>query len=200
MSFENVGYSIANSTLLAQIPSTSLITGACLLVQNKGWYQYDSSATFGDVQPVDNPATGYWKKVPSTVSRLETHTTASLANQAIEDFTFTTIGSQGILRSVTFDRSAWLILYVDAASRTADATRVSTNVADPGAAAEPLAGSGIIAEVYLESSGTQIISDRGGRIYFNNDTPLADIIYAKVVNLSGATSTVQIDINTINLN
>lgn len=200
MAFTNKGYSVASKVALASIASTDLIDGAALLVQNDGWYEYDESATFGDVPPVDTPATGYWKKIGSTIERSEAHTTASLADEAIEDFTFTNIGSQGILKSIELDRSAWIILYCDAASRTADASRVSTNVADPGSAPTPESGSGVIVEVYLDTAGTQKITDRGGRIYFNNDTPLANAIYAKVVNLSGATSTVQIDINTINLN
>lgn len=136
-------------------------------------------------------------RIASPKIATDTHTTASIENEAVEDFTFTGIGHSGILRTLTLNRAAWIVLYVDAASRSADASRLSSNAADPGSADNPANGSGVIAEVFLSSPGTQLISDRGGRWYFNNDTPLADAIYGAVMNKSGATNTVQIDVEAI---
>jgi len=85
--------------------------------------------------------------------------------------------------------AAWVTLYVDAASRTADAARVET--------ADPTPGSGVIAEVITSGAATQLITP--GTIGFNNDSPIASAVYIKAVNKSGLTNDLTVTLTYVKL-
>jgi len=85
--------------------------------------------------------------------------------------------------------AAWVTLYVDAASRTADAARVET--------ADPTPGSGVIAEVITSGAATQLITP--GTIGFNNDSPTASAVYIKAVNKSGLTNDLTVTLTYVKL-
>jgi len=84
--------------------------------------------------------------------------------------TFSGIGFSGLLRSVSTDLAAWIVLYESAAARTSDATRAFT--------ADPSPGSGVLFEAYLPAGGSVTVSPAAG--YFNGDSPPAEAIYAAV--------------------
>ena len=113
-----------------------------------------------------------------------TQTTASIADGAADDVTFSSTGKAGQFIKVTTDRAAWVTLYNTTAARTADSTRLETD--------DPTPGSGVLLEVITSAADTVQITPTSG--YYNDEsTPLSEL-YAKVVNKSGATSTVQVDI------
>ena len=72
---------------------------------------------------------------------------------------------------VTIDHPAWVRLYVDAASRTADASRVEGT--------DPLPGSGVIAEVLTTTVGASTFLMSPAVFGWNN---VSDVVHAKVTN------------------
>jgi len=65
----NTGYAIASVAALTAIGAADRAEGYARLLLDDGsgnqtWVVYDDSATSGDYQPDDTPATGYWIKAP----------------------------------------------------------------------------------------------------------------------------------------
>jgi len=115
--------------------------------------------------------------------------TTAIVNNGIGNTDITGFKSYSLLK-VGLSTAAWLRLYTDSTSRANDSSR-SVGV-------DPLAGSGVIAEVVTTGiSTTQIISPfvMGG----NLDTPATTTIYAAITNLSGITSTISVDLTILQL-
>jgi len=93
------------------------------------------------------------------------------------------------LLKIQTSHAAWVTLYTDSASRTADATRSEST--------DPLPGSGVIAEVITTAATTQIISP--GTIGYNNDTTPTGTTYAKVVNKTGAAANITVTLTYVQL-
>lgn len=139
----------------------------------------------GEVLAWDNAASN-WEPYDIGIEPRSTvtQTTASIADGAADDVTFSSTGKAGQFIKVTTDRAAWVTIYNTTAARTADTTRPETD--------DPTPGSGVLLEVITTGADTVQITPTSG--YYNDEsTPLSEL-YAKVVNKSGATSTVQVDI------
>ena len=117
-----------------------------------------------------------------------TGTTGSLANAAQADLNITGFKSYALL-TITTDRAARVRLYVSAATRTADASRAE--------GVDPTSDAGLIAEVITTGADTVIISP--GAYGFNLEGTPTTNIPCRVTNKSGGTSTVQIDLNILQL-
>ena len=114
--------------------------------------------------------------------------TNSIADGAVGNITITAYKTYSLLKIET-SAAAWVTLYTDQASRTADAGRSE--------ATDPLPGSGVIAEVITTAAQTQIITP--ATIGWNNEsTPLASV-YAKVVNKSGGAAAITVTITVVQL-
>ena len=114
--------------------------------------------------------------------------TASIADGAVGNITITAYKTYSLLKIQT-SAAAWVTLYTDQASRTADANRSE--------ATDPLPGSGVIAEVITTAAATQIITP--ATIGWNNEsTPVASV-YAKVVNKSGGAAAITVTITVVQL-
>ncbi len=114
--------------------------------------------------------------------------TNSIADGAVGNITITAYKTYSLLKIQT-SAAAWVTLYTDQASRTADASRSE--------ATDPLPGSGVIAEVITTAAATQIITP--GTIGWNNEsTPVASV-YAKVVNKSGGAAAITVTITVVQL-
>ena len=114
--------------------------------------------------------------------------TNSIADGASGNITITAYKTYSLLKIQT-SAAAWVTLYTDQASRTADASRSE--------ATDPLPGSGVIAEVITTAAQTQIITP--ATIGWNNEsTPVASV-YAKVVNKSGGTAAITVTITVVQL-
>ena len=93
------------------------------------------------------------------------------------------------LMAITTDRAARVRLYVNAATRTADAARAE--------GVDPTSDAGLIAEVITTGAETVIISP--GAYGFNLESSPTTTIPCRVTNKSGGTSTVQVDLNVVQL-
>jgi hypothetical protein len=115
-------------------------------------------------------------------------TTASIAGLASDNISITAAKTYALLKIQT-SVSAWVTLYTDAASRTADASR--TRFTDPAP------GSGVIAEVVTTGSNAQLLTPA---VYgFNNDSTPSSTVYLKVVNDSGLTSAITVTLTYVPL-
>ena len=115
-------------------------------------------------------------------------TATSLADAASADITINAAKAFTLLKIQT-SHAAWVTLYTDTASRTADAGRTETT--------DPLPGSGVLAEIITSDGATQIITP--GTIGWNNDPTPSTNIYAKVVNKSGSTANIAVTLTYVQL-
>lgn len=132
---------------------------------------------------------------PATVVGLSTRTTVrattalSLAAAATENCQVSGYKSYLLSKLVT-NYPAWIRLYSDATSRTADASRTEGN--------DPIPGSGVIAEVITTSGGlTQLITP--GVLGFNNDTTSTSTIYLAVTNKDSSSRVITVDLTILKL-
>jgi hypothetical protein len=123
-----------------------------------------------------NASSSTWR--PASVIGLSSRTTVqassglSLASGAATNYQIAGAKSY-LLSKVSTNFPAWVRIYSDGASRTADASRTEGN--------DPLPGSGVIAEVITTSGSlTQLITP--GVLGFNNDTLTTSTIYLAVTN------------------
>ena len=127
---------------------------------------------------------------PVATTGLQSRTTAlvtqSIANGAVANLSITTPKTY-VLYSIETSHAAWVTLYSDTASRTADASRAETT--------DPTPGSGVLAEVITTGAATQLITP--GTICFNSSA--AGTTYAKIVNKSGSTANVSVTLTYLQL-
>jgi len=115
-------------------------------------------------------------------------TTASLANTATGNLTI--VGYKGyMLYKIQTSAAAWVRIYTDTTSRTADATRLE--------GADPTPGSGVVAEVITTSAQTILISP--GALGFSNETVPDTNIQLAVTNKSGGTTTITVTLTAVQL-
>jgi hypothetical protein len=115
-------------------------------------------------------------------------TTGSLANAATGNLTIT--GYKGyMLYKIQTSAAAWVRIYTDIASRTADASRVE--------GADPTPGSGVVAEVITTGAQTILISP--GALGFSNESSPNTNIQLAVTNKSGGTTTITVTLTAVQL-
>ena len=115
--------------------------------------------------------------------------TGTIADNAAADINLTEFAKTYALLAIETSHAAWVTVYTDAASRTADAGRNEFT--------DPSPGTGVIAEVVTTGSATQIITP--GTIGWNNDVPAANVAYLKVVNKHGASADIVVDVTFVQL-
>ena len=93
------------------------------------------------------------------------------------------------LLKISTSAAAWVVLYTDSASRSADLLR--DELTDP----EP--GSGVIAEIITTGSTGVLMSP--GYFGFNNDTTTNTNIYAKITNKSASSAAITITLSLLQL-
>ena len=132
----------------------------------------------------NHATSGYLTALPS---RTTAQVTASaLSSNGSIDLSITTPKTYALLKIQT-SHAAWVTLYTDTASRTADASRTETT--------DPTPGSGVLAEVITAGPVTQLISP--GTICYNSAANTTT--YLKVVNKSGATANVTVTLHYVQL-
>ena len=119
-------------------------------------------------------------------SRTTVSATNSIAANGIANIAMTTPKTYALL-SIETSHAAWVTLYSDSASRTADSSRNETT--------DPVAGSGVLAEVITSGSTTQLITPAS--VCFNSAG--ANTTYLKIVNKSGSTANVQVTLTFVAL-
>ena len=172
----------AENTKLETSNTGATITGAL----TAGGLTYPTTnGTSGQVLTSDGAGSVTWTSA-GLQSRTTAQVTNSLANEAIANSSITTPKTYGLMK-ITTSHAAWVTLYSDTASRTADASRAIN--------ADPLPGSGVLAEVITTGSQTQLITP--GAICFNSAG--TGTTYAKIVNKSGTTSNVTVTLTYVTL-
>ena len=119
-------------------------------------------------------------------SRYTVSSSQSLANNGIANVSVTTPKGYALFQIET-SHAAWVTLYSDTASRTADASRSQFT--------DPVPGSGVLAEVITGGAATQLITP--ATICFNSSG--SNTTYLKYVNLSGSTANLQVTLTVLQL-
>jgi hypothetical protein len=114
--------------------------------------------------------------------------TGVIANGAKADITIS--GYKGyILYKIETSAAAWVRIYTDVPSRTSDASRLE--------GADPLPGSGVIAEVITTGSQAVLISP--GAIGFNGESSPSSNIYLAVTNKSGGSTSITVTLTVLQI-
>ena len=111
--------------------------------------------------------------IASTVSGIGT-----VGTDSSKDFSIDGYKSYSLLK-VTSSHASRIRLYIDAASRTSDASRTSST--------DPLPGIGLIAETSSTTSGISTFIMSPGVIGWNNDVSVGSTIYGRVTNNESTT-------------
>lgn len=174
------------------------------LIGTPAAYTATSINVFVDVDTVSTPpsnnqalvwsaSSSTWR--PANVVGLSSRTTIqstsglSIAPGAAANLQITGAKSY-LLSKVVTNFPAWVRIYSDSASRTADSSRSDGN--------DPLPGSGVIAEVITTSGSlTQLITP--GVLGFNNDTLTTSTIYLTVTNKDSVSRILTVDLTILRL-
>jgi len=183
---------------------TDGVVGNVLQKTGAGTYGF-SQFTLGEIGNVDDTATtgqvltadGTGNFTFTTVSgggggasrNQYAGTTASLADQASGDLDVTGCKTYTLFKIQT-DVAAWVTLYTDAASRTADTRTYSDKGSDS-------ATEGVVAEVITTGAQTVIVAP--GVIGFNNEGTPTTNIPMRVFNDSGGAATVTVTVDVLTL-
>lgn len=144
---------------------------------------FDSATQGIDYGDLDNPPTDLLASRAALSA-----TTASLANGATANLQIA--GYKGyVLYKIQTSRAAWVRVYTDVASRSADVARAE--------GADPTPGSGVIAEIITTGAQTILISP--GAIGFNNESSPTSSIELAVTNKSGSAGTVAVTLTAVKL-
>ena len=170
-------YTPHNGSPLARVETTS--TGVTLSgVLTAGGLTYpNSNGTSGQVLTSDGAGNVTWGTAAG--SRTTVPVTVNIANEAVSNTSFTTPKTYVLLK-VSTSHAAWVTLYSDTGSRTADASR--------GINVDPLPGSGVLSEVITTGNQVQLITP--GTVCFNSAG--TGTTYAKIVNKSGSTANITV--------
>ena len=132
----------------------------------------------------NHASAGYLTALPSRTTTQVT--TAPLLSTGSTDVSIATPKTYALLKIQT-SHAAWVTLYTDTTSRTADASRTETT--------DPTPGSGVIAEVITSGAITQLITP--GTIGFNSSG--TGTTYLKIVNKSGSTANITVTLHYVPL-
>jgi hypothetical protein len=100
------------------------------------------------------------------------------------------VGPKGYaLFTIQTDFAAWVRVYSDQASRTADASRTELQ--------DPLPDAGVIAEVI--TTGNETVKFTPAAIGFNNESTPVNEIYLRVTNKTGATATINVTLTLLQI-
>tara|TARA_B100000424_G_scaffold35933_1_gene24274 strand:+ start:410 stop:1546 length:1137 start_codon:yes stop_codon:yes gene_type:complete len=142
------------------------------------WSEVHATNFYGDGTGLTN--------VTSGAARTTVSATNSIAANGIANISMTTPKTYALL-SIETSHAAWVTLYSDTGSRTADSSRNETT--------DPVAGSGVLAEVITSGSTTQLITPAS--VCFNSAG--ANTTYLKIVNKSGSTANVQVTLTYVSM-
>ena len=120
-------------------------------------------------------------------------TTGSIAQNASGNITISTRGKSFSLLKVAINAPAWVVLYVDSASRSSDSSRTEGT--------DPAPGSGVLTEVSTTTSGSSTFLMSPAVLGWNNDGTPAAQVYAKVKNKrsNSGSNTITVTLTTVGL-
>ena len=179
-------YTPHNGSPLSRVETTS--TGVTLSgALTAGGLTYPTTnGNSGQSLVSDGAGNVTWQTASGLAARATVSSTSSLANDAVANVSITTPKTYVLLKVET-SHAAWVTLYTDTSSRTADASRQIS--------VDPIPGSGVLSEVITTGAQTQLITP--GAICFNSVG--TGTTYAKIVNKSGSTTNVQVTLTYVAL-
>lgn len=115
-------------------------------------------------------------------------TTSTIANNASANVTIS--GYKGyLLYKIQTSAAAWVRIYMDTGSRSADSARTQSEFPEDGA--------GVVAEVITTGAETVLISP--GVVGFNNENPTTNTIPIAVTNLSGSSAAITVTLTAVQM-
>lgn len=165
---------------LADLPNATTYHGMFAHVHATGKAYFAHAGAWVELATAGNSG-------PANERVTEAETTSSLADLASQTLSFNTIGKSYLLYSIQTSHAAWVRVYTDLASKTADASR--TRVDDPPE------GAGIVAEVISSGASTFKISPAIAGYIHGSDTNVT----VEVTNLSGAAAAITVTIDALKL-
>ena len=149
-----------------------------------------TDGTIGQVLTTDGSGNFTFENGGSSLQSRTTKsgTTASLANNVRGDLNITGFKGYALL-AIQTDKAAWVRIYANAATRTADASRLET--------VDPTPDAGVIAEVITTGAQTVLVSP--SIIGYNFESPATITIPCSVTNKSGSTGTVAVTLTVLQL-
>ena len=144
----------------------------------------------------DASATGKWKwadQSGSSTSPTRTTasaTTGSLAADASADLSITGFKSYALLK-IAINHPAWVVLYTNDTTRTADDSRAEGT--------DPTPGSGVLAEVITTTAGASTFVMSPGLIGWNDDGTPSTTVYAKVKNKDSSSRAITVTLTLISM-
>jgi len=114
--------------------------------------------------------------------------TGNILDGASSNIQMTAVKTYALLKIQT-SHAAWVTLYTNIPSRSADASRNETT--------DPLPGTGVIAEIITSDGAVQNITP--GTIGWNDDTTPSNNLYAKVVNKSGSSANITVTVHFVQI-
>ena len=114
--------------------------------------------------------------------------TGNINDGAVSNILLTATKTYALLKIQT-SHAAWVTLYTNIPSRSADSGRNETT--------DPLPGTGVIAEIITSDGAVQDITP--GTIGWNDDTTPSNNLYAKVVNKSGSTANITVTVHFVQI-
>ena len=114
--------------------------------------------------------------------------TGNILDGASSNIQMTAVKTYALLKIQT-SHAAWVTLYTNIPSRSADASRNETT--------DPLPGTGVIAEIITSDGAVKNITPV--TIGWNDDTTPSDKIYAKVVNKSGSSANITVTVHFVQI-
>ena len=118
-------------------------------------------------------------------------TTGTLAANASADLNITGAFKAYALLKIAIDHPAWVVLYTNDTTRTADDTRAEGT--------DPTPGSGVLAEVLTTTAGASTFVMTPGLLGWNDDGTPATTIYAKVKNKDSSSRAITVTLTVIQL-
>ena len=117
--------------------------------------------------------------------------TGTLATNASVDLNITSAFKSYALLKIAVNHPAWVVLYTNDTTRTADDSRVEGT--------DPTPGSGVLAEVLTTTPGASTFVMTPGLIGWNDDSTPAATIYAKVKNKDSSSRAITVTLTVIQL-
>ena len=161
---------------------------------NVTWTLPATDGTSGQLLSTDGTGTLGWTTVSgggggALSSRTVVNaTTASLNNGATGNISIT--GAKGyVLYKIQTTAAAWIRIYTDEASRSADSARLEGT--------DPLPGSGVIAEIITTGADTILMSP--GVIGFNTEAVVSNTIACAVTNTSGSAVAITVSLTILTI-
>jgi len=115
----------------------------------------------------------------------------TIVNAAVGVNNLNITGYKGyVLYKATVSKPSWVRVYVDSASRSADAGR--------SLGADPQPGSGVVAEVHTYQDN-QAVLVTPGVLGFNNDDPREPTIYLSVINLGSSATNITVTLTLLKI-